>query len=36
MDYTSAMAELLARHGFRHFMMSRTKVGHLLLAGQIA
>jgi hypothetical protein len=35
MDYTSAMAELLARHGFRRFMMSRTKVGHLLLAGEI-
>ena len=35
MDYTSAMAELLSGHGFRRFMMSRTKVGHLLLAGHL-
>jgi predicted aspartyl protease len=33
MDYTSAIAELLSRHGFRHFMMSRTQVGQLKLAG---
>src|SRR5215467_10742248 len=35
MDYTSEMAELLARHGFRRFAMSRSGVGHLLLAGQL-
>jgi len=35
MDYTSAMAELLSRHGFRRFVMSRTPVGHLKLAGQL-
>jgi len=35
MDYTSAIAELLSRHGFRRFMMSRTRVGHLLLAGHL-
>ena len=35
MDYTSAMAELLARHGFRRFMMSRTEVGHLKLVGHV-
>ena len=35
MDYTSAMAELLSHHGFRRFMMSRTKVGHLKLMGQL-
>ena len=35
MDYTSAMAELLVRHGFRRLMMSRTGVGHLLLAGRL-
>src|ERR1700742_2167034 len=35
MDYTSAIAELLARHGFRRIMMSRTGVGHLLLAGRL-
>lgn len=35
MDYTSEIAELLARHGFRRFMMSRTPVGHLMLTGQI-
>lgn len=29
------MAELLARHGFRRVMMSRTKVGHLQLAGHL-
>jgi predicted aspartyl protease len=33
MDYTSALAELLSRHGFRRFMMSRTQVGHLKLVG---
>jgi hypothetical protein len=35
MDYSSAIAELLSRHGFRRFMMSRTGVGHLLLAGRL-
>jgi hypothetical protein len=35
MDYTSAMAELLSRHGFRRFVMSRSGVGHLLLAGHL-
>lgn len=33
MDYTSQIAELLARHGFRRFRMSRTQVGHLKLLG---
>src|SRR5262245_11944833 len=35
MDYTSAIAELLSRHGFRLFMMSRTQVGHLELVGHL-
>jgi predicted aspartyl protease len=35
MDYTSEIAELLSRHGFRRFAMSRTGVGHLLLAGHL-
>ena len=35
MDYTSALAELLSRHGFRRFMMSRTQVGHLKLVGHL-
>jgi hypothetical protein len=35
MDYTSAIAELLSRHGFRRFMMSRTQVGHLTVVGQL-
>ena len=35
MDYTSEIVELLSRHGFRRFMMSRTGVGHLLLAGEL-
>lgn len=35
MGCTSAMAELLAGYGFRRFMMSRTGVGHLLLAGRL-
>lgn len=35
MDYTSAIAELLSQHGFRRFMMSRTQVGHLKLAGHL-
>jgi hypothetical protein len=35
MDYTSAMAELLSRHGFRRFMMSRSEVGHLKLVGHV-
>jgi hypothetical protein len=35
MDYTSEIAELLSRHGFRRFMMSRTPVGHLKLVGHL-
>jgi hypothetical protein len=35
MDYTSELAELLARNGFRRFMMSRTQVGHLKLAAHL-
>lgn len=35
MDYTSEIAGLLSRHGFRRFMMSRTGVGHLPLAGRL-
>jgi hypothetical protein len=35
MDYASAIAELLSQHGFRRFVMSRTKVGHLTLAGHL-
>ena len=35
MDYSSEIAELLSRHGFRRFMMSRTKVGHLPLVGHL-
>jgi hypothetical protein len=35
MEYTSALAELLSRHGFRRFTMTRSGVGHLLLAGHL-
>jgi len=35
MDYTSAIAELLSRNGFRRFRMSRTQVGHLKLVGHL-
>jgi hypothetical protein len=35
MDYSSEIAELLSGHGFRRFMMSRTKVGHLQLVGHL-
>jgi hypothetical protein len=35
MDYPSEIAELLSRHGFRRFMMSRTQVGHLKLVGHL-
>jgi hypothetical protein len=35
MDYSSAIAELLSNHGFRRFPMSRTGVGHLMLAGEL-
>src|SRR5580700_9287412 len=35
MDYTTAIAELHFRHGFRRFMMSRTQVGHLKLVGRL-
>jgi hypothetical protein len=34
-EYTSAVADLLSRHGFRRFMMSRSPVGHLKLAGHV-
>jgi hypothetical protein len=35
MDYASAIAELLLRHGFRRFMMSQSQVGHLKLLGHL-
>ncbi len=35
MDYTTAIAELLFRHGFRRFVMRRTEVGHLKLTGHL-
>jgi hypothetical protein len=35
MNYTSALAELLFRHRFRRFIMSRTPVGHLKLLGHL-
>ena len=35
MDYPAALAELLFRHGFRRFALSRTPVGHLKLAGHL-
>ena len=35
MDYTSEIAELLSRHGFRRFAMSRSKVGHLQVVGHL-
>ena len=35
MDYSSAIAELLSRHGFRRLLMSRTPVGHLKLVGHL-
>lgn len=35
MDYSSQIAELLSRHGFRRFMMTRTGVGHLKLVGHL-
>src|SRR6185312_16806259 len=35
MEHTAAMADLLGRHGFRGFAMSRSPVGHLTLAGQL-
>jgi hypothetical protein len=34
-DYTSELAELLGRHGFRSFGMTRTAVGHLKLVGTL-
>jgi hypothetical protein len=34
-DYTSAVADLLSRHGFRRLAMSRSPVGHLMLAGHL-
>jgi hypothetical protein len=33
--YTAEIAELLSRHGFRRFVVSRTPVGHLKLAGHV-
>jgi hypothetical protein len=35
MDYSSELAELLSRHRFRRFMMSRTGIGHLKLVGHL-
>jgi|SRR6185437_4499074 len=35
MDYTAALADLLSRHGFRRFTMTRSPVGHLKLAGHV-
>ncbi len=35
MDYTSEMADLLSRHGFRRLMMTRSPVGHLKLVGHV-
>jgi hypothetical protein len=35
MDHTTAIAELLSRHGFRRLMMSRNQVGHLQLVGDL-
>jgi hypothetical protein len=35
MDYTSEITELLSRHGFRRFVMSRSPVGHLKLLGHL-
>jgi hypothetical protein len=35
MNCTTEIAEVLLRHGFRRFMMSRSPVGHLMLAGHI-
>lgn len=35
MNYTSEIAEVLSRYGFRRFMMSRTPVGHLKLVGYL-
>jgi hypothetical protein len=35
MDYSSEIAELLSRHGFRRFRMSRTGAGHLKLVGHL-
>ena len=35
MDYSSEIAELLSRHGFRRFTLSRTGVGHLKLVGHL-
>lgn len=35
MEYASEIAELLSRHGFRAFAMTRSPVGHLMLAGQV-
>lgn len=33
--YTSSLADLLSRHAFRHFAMTRSPVGHLKLAGHV-
>jgi hypothetical protein len=35
MEYTTALADLLSRHGFRRFTMCRTEVGHLKLPGHL-
>lgn len=34
-EYTAALAEMLARHGFRRFTMTRSPVGHLMLVGHV-
>jgi hypothetical protein len=35
MDHASAIADLLSQHGFRRFAMTRSPVGHLMLAGHV-
>jgi hypothetical protein len=35
MDHSLEISAILSRHGFRRFMMSRTKVGHLQLVGHL-
>lgn len=34
-EYTLAIGDLLSRHGFRRFTISRSPVGHLMLAGHL-
>jgi hypothetical protein len=35
MDHTTALAELLERHGFRCHVLSRNSIGHLQLVGEL-